>query len=262
MNLKTLLTFSLITFSILNIYGQENTSSPRFSTDLTNKLIYTSSWSGNFRLRSDGWQIGGEITKSKNYFKSNIYQFDLGIYKHPKQVRQNKDPYSGWFNSNGIKPFIYGKQNTLITLHAALGQKFLLAERAKKNGVMIQYYYAGGVSLGFLKPYFLRVCGDDRCTYYEVVTYDPDVNNHFTSYDYIIGGAGFGVGWKMKFRPGLHFKTGMQFDWSSSDNMIKAVDIGLSVDGYFSKVPIMTTDKNKFLFLNAYVGISLGKKKQ
>lgn len=261
MNFKTLLTFTLISFSIFNMYGQESTSKPRLSRDLTNRLIYTSSWSGNFKLRSDGWQIGGEITKSKNYFKSNIYQFDLGIYKHPKEVRQNKDPYSGLFNSNGIKPFIYGKQSTLITLHAALGQKFLIAEKAKKNGVMIQYYYTGGVSLGLLKPYFLRVCGDERCSTYEVVTYDPDVNNYFTNFDYIIGGAGFGVGWKMKFRPGLHFKSGMQFDWSSNDNMIKAVDVGVSIDGYFSKVPILYNDNNKFLFLNAYIGISIGKKK-
>ena len=262
MNLKTLLTFTLMSFFLYNSYGQEVKSKPRLSRDLVNQLNYTSSWSGNFKLRSDGWQIGGEITKSKNYFKSNIYQFDLGIYKHPKEVRQNKDSYSGWFNSNGIKPFIYGKQSTLISLHAALGQKFLLAERAKKNGVMIQYYYAGGVTLGFFKPYFLRVCGDDRCSFYEVVTYDPESDNNFTDYDYIIGGAGFGVGWKMKFRPGLHFKTGMQFDWSSSDNMIKAIDVGLSVDGYFSKVPIMVTEENKFLFINAFVGISLGKKKQ
>lgn len=260
MKFRTLFTIALL-MPIVILIAQEQPASSKWKNGVSKELIYTSSWAGNFRLRSDGWQIGGEYSKSKNYFKKIIYQFDLGLYKHPKQVKQNKDPYSGWFNNNGIKPFNYGKQNTLIALHIAMGQKFLLAEKAKKNGVMINYYYAGGVTLGILKPYFLRVCADDRCTYYEVVGYDPQVNNKFTDYDYIIGAAGFGVGWKLKLKPGLHFKTGMEFDWSNNVNMIKAVDIGLSVDTYIGKVPIMVSEKNKFLFLNAYVGISLGKKK-
>lgn len=261
MKVRVLLVIACTIFFLNNIYAQENATRSRLSSNMPKEFVYSSNWSVNFRLRSDGWQMGGEISKYKTYSRTTIYQFDLGVYKHPKQVRQNKDPYAGWFNSNGIKPFIYGKQNTLIALHLAMGQRYLLAEKAKRNGVMINYYYAGGVTLGLLKPYYLRVCGDDLCSYYEVVAYDPNVNNRFTSYDYIIGGAGFGVGWNLKFRPGLHFKSGFQFDWSSQDNMIKAVDIGLSIDGYFSKVPIMVTEKNKFLFINAYLGISLGKKK-
>lgn len=243
------------------LMGQDAGAKMKWSTNVQPEFVYTSYWSGNIKLRSDGWQIGAEYGKYKSNVKSTFYQLDFGGYKHPKQVRQNKDPYAGWFNSNGIKPFVFGKQNSLFALHLAMGQKLMLAEKAKRNGVMINYYYAGGVTLGMLKPYFLRVCGDDRCSYYEVVTYEEGVNNRFTNYDYIIGGAGFGVGWKLKFRPGLHAKTGFQFDWSSQNQMIKAVDIGVSVDGYFSKVPIMITDKNKFLFVNAFVGISLGKKK-
>lgn len=261
MKVKIFLLITFVLFLLVNLFGQENPSRSKWNSGAGTEFIYESNWSVNFRLRSDGWQLGGEYSKYKTYSKSTIYQFDLGMYKHPKQVRQNKDPYAGWFNSNGIKPFIYGKQNSLIALHFAMGQRFLLAEKARRNGVMINYYYAGGVTLGLLKPYYLRVCSDDLCTYYDVVTYDPQVSNRFTSYDYIIGGAGFGVGWKMKFRPGLHLKSGFQFDWSSQNNMIKAVDIGLSVDGYFSKVPMMVTEKNKFIFINAYVGISLGKKK-
>jgi len=243
------------------VFAQESDFRTRLSRDITNELIYTSSWSANFRLRSDGWQVGGEITKSKNYFRSTIYQFDLGLYKHPKQVRQNKDPYAGFFNSNGIRPFIYGKQHSLFALHAAIGQKFLLAEKARRNGVMINYYYVGGVTLGLLKPYYLRVCADAQCSRLEVVTYDPDSDNNFLNYDYIYGGAGFGKGWELKFRPGLHARTGLQFDWSSQDNVIKAVEVGISADGYFGRVPMMVIEKNKFLFFNAFVGISMGKKK-
>lgn len=261
MKAKTLLLLLIAIGMIFSAKGQENPSLAKLSRYVPAEFVYSTNWSGNIKLRTDGWQIGAEFSKYKTYSKTTIFQFDFGAYKHPKQVRQNKDPYAGWFNSNGIKPFIFGKQNSLFAVHLAMGQKFLLAEKARRNGVMIHYYYSGGVTLGLLKPYFLRVCADEQCTYYDVVTYEEGVDNRFTNYDYIIGGAGFGVGWKLKFRPGLHTKTGFQFDWSSQDNVIKAVDIGISADGYFNKVPIMVSDKNKFLFLNAYVGISIGKKK-
>lgn len=233
----------------------------RLTRNIANEIVYESSWAVNFKLRSDGWQVGAEIAKQRNYFRSLIYRFDLGEYQHPKQVRQNKDPFGGIFGNNGIRPFVFGKQNTLFALHGAIGQKFLLAERARRNGIMINYYYAAGVTLGILKPYFVRVCANVQCSQLEVVTYDPEVNNRFLDYDFILGGAGFGTGWRLGFRPGLHAKTGIQFDWSSQDDVIKSVEVGLSADGYFGRVPIMVTEDNKFLFFNAYVGFAFGKKK-
>lgn len=261
MKVKILFIIICLNLILVDAFSKEKTDRQRWSKDFDREFVYESSWSGNFRMRTDGWQIGGEYSKYKTYARTTIYQFELGLFKHAKQVRQNKDPNAGWFNSNGIKPFIYGKRYSLFSLQAAIGQKFLLAEKSNRNGVMIHYYYAGGVTLGLLKPYYLRVCGDDLCNFHEEVTYEEGVDNKFSSYDYIIGAAGFGKGWKLKFRPGLHLKTGLQFDWSSQDNMIKAIDVGVSINGYFSKVPIMISEENKFMFIGAYVGFSLGKKK-
>lgn len=261
--MKVKVFFIAICFNLLLIdaLSQEQAVRPRLTNDFDLEFVYESSWSGNFKLRTDGWQFGGEYSKYKTYAKTTIYQVEFGLLKHAKQVRQNKDPNAGWFNSNGIKPFVYGKRYNLFSLQAAVGQKFLLAEKSKRNGVMIHYYYAGGMTLGILKPYYLRVCGDDLCNTSEEVTYEEGIDNKFSSYEYIIGAAGFGVGWKLKFRPGLHLKTGLQFDWSSQDNMIKAIDVGVSVNSYLSKVPIMISEENKFMFINAYVGFTLGKKK-
>lgn len=257
--LTLLLTFSAL-FANAQGLGIKLKSKKELSPEVANNIVYSSSWAIGFRLRTDGWMVGGEFTRSKNYFRSLLFQFELGEYKHPKQQRQSKDPFGGIFGNSGIKPFVYGKQYSLFTIHAAMGQKFLLAEKARKNGVMINYFYTGGISLGLLKPYYLRICADTRCSQLEVVTYDPDTDNKFLDYNFIYGGAGFGTGWALKFRPGLHAKTGLQFDWSSQDNFIKAVEVGLSSDFYFTKVPIMVTDENKFLFFNAYVGVTLGRK--
>jgi hypothetical protein len=256
-------TWSILSLLALPLMAQNMASDPgerRLTRNIANEIVYEKSWAGHMRLRSDGWQVGAEFTKARNYFRSTIFQVDLGEYKHPKQTRQSKDPFGGIFGNNGIRPFIYGKQNSLFTLHGAIGQKFLIAERARRNGIMINYHYAAGVSLGILKPYFLRVCANVNCSELEVVTYEPGSDNYFLDYNFIYGGAGFGTGWRLGFRPGLHAKTGFQFDWSSQDDFIKAIEVGISADGYFGKVPIMVTEDNKFLFFNAYVGFAFGKK--
>lgn len=260
---KLIAIFSLALLFTVKVDAQtaQELPSKRLSRNIANEIVYSSTWSANFKLRSDGWQLGGEITKAKNYFRSTIYQFELGEYKHPKQTRQSKDPLGGIFSNNGIRPFSFGKQNSLFSLHGAMGQKFLLAERARRNGVMINYYYAGGVTLGILKPSYVKVCKNIQCSEIELVTYEEGVNNRFLDYDYIIGGAGFGTGWKLGFRPGLHAKTGLQFDWSSQEDVIKSIEVGISSDIFFGKVPIMVSDENKFLFINGYIGIAFGKKR-
>jgi hypothetical protein len=261
---KSIIFFATLLVFTLSLSAQEYTPDPgakRLTRNIANEIVYESSWAVNFHLRNDGWQLGAEIAKNRNYFKSLIYRFEIAEFKHPKQVRQNKDPFGGIFGNNGIRPFVFGKQNSLFALHASVGQKYLLAERARRNGVMINYFYAGGVSLGILKPYFIRVCANIQCSQFEIVTYEPDRDNSFLNYDFILGGAGFGTGWKLGFRPGLHAKTGLQFDWSSQDDIIKSIEVGLSTDAYIGKVPIMVTEDNKFLFINAFVGVSFGKKK-
>lgn len=229
--------------------------------NVANEIVYSKAWEVGFHLRTDGWQLGADIAKSRNYFKSNFYSIDIGEYKHPKQVRQSKDPYSGGFiNTSGLKPFIYGKQNSLYTIHGYIGQKFLLAEKAKRHGVMLNYYYQGGLAIGVLKPYVLQIWTDPREDIFVDVAYDKNTENKFLDPNYIRGSAGFGKGWKLKIRPGLSVKTGLQFDWSNQDNFIKALDFGLSADFYFAKMPMMVTEENKVIFINAFVGFSLGKK--
>lgn len=235
---------------------------PLRKIDVENRIVYKQSWEAGFHMRTDGWRMFANVYKARNYFRGKIFSADFGAYKHPKQVRQTKDPFGGGLiNTSGLKSFVYGKQNSLFVIHGYAGQKFLLAEKAKRHGVMLNFYYQGGVGIGILKPYALQVWTSPADDIYDVVTYDPNVNNRFLNIDYIRGGAGFGKGWKLKFRPSLGVKAGLQFDWSSQEKFIKAVDFGVSADFYFGRVPIMVAEENKFMFINAYVGFALGKKK-
>lgn len=223
---------------------------------------YKYSFSGGLRLRTDGWCALGEYAQRKKYNRSMVYLWDIASYKHPKMKRQSIDPNGGIFGG-GAKPFVYGKRYSLLALQGAVGQRHLLAEQAKKNGVLINFQYLGGISLGILKPYFIDVYSDPEGLATESITYNPDNPDiRFLDISQIAGGSGFGKGWQFKFRPGLHFQTGFQFDWSSQEDFIKAVEIGFSYDEYFKDVPLMAIVENKARFFNLYMGIQLGKKKK
>lgn len=242
-------------FVIFNTNGQDNINPEKKGYN------YEKAWSGGIKLRTDGWGIVGEYDKIKNYRRSIVYQIDLGEYKHPKMKRQSIDPNAGIFGG-GYKPFVFGKINSLFALHFAAGQRHLLAEQARKNGVLINFQYLGGFTLGILKPYYIDVFVDPVGLETESISYNKlDPDPRFLNVFDIAGGSGFGSGWKLKFRPGLHFKTGLQFDWSAQDDFIKAVEVGFSYDEYFTDVPLMLLVENKARFFNLYLGISLGKKK-
>jgi hypothetical protein len=229
-------------------------------------VIYKKSWEAGVRIRSDGFGLGAEFTRSRKFRSSMLYQVQFSFFRHPKQVRQNS-PFGGGglFGSDGFRPFVYGKQNTLLTLYGGVGQKILVAEKGKRHGVQLFFKYAGGFTLGILKPYFLRVVPPPLTSFTEDdivdIGYIEGVDNSFLDVNRIVGAAGFKRGWKLKAMPGLHAEIGMSFDWAKNEGLIKALDIGVATDFYFKKVPEMVQN-NRFIYPSVYAGFMLGKRKQ
>lgn len=229
-------------------------------------ILYKKSWECGLRIRSDGFNLGAEITKSKNYKKSLLFQVQFSYFRHPKQLRQQSQyGGGGLFGSDGFRPFVYGKQNNLFTLYGGVGQKFLLAEKGKRHGVQLFFKYAAGLSIAILKPYMLEVIdtssiSGNTFSNTRILGYEPgNPNSLFLNKDYIAGGAGFGKGWKLSFLPALHTEVGMEFDWAKNESFIKALEIGVAADFYYKKVPMMVQD-NKFLYPSVYAGFMLGKR--
>ncbi|HPN20173.1 MAG TPA: hypothetical protein PK546_11535, partial [Chitinophagales bacterium] len=127
------------------------------------------------------------------------------------------------------------------------------------------FKYAGGFTLAILKPYSLRVIPKPLTTATEEdlvhVTYEEGVDNSFLDYDRIVGASGFGKGWKLKALPGLHLEVGLDFDFGKNESVIKSLEIGVTSDFYYKKVPVMVAE-NKFLYPGVYVGFLMGKRKE
>ena len=252
--------------SLVHFTVAQETFQPR-PLSLSNNagIIYDREFTVDVRLHTNGFAMGFNRGKIKTYYKTNYWQLELGELKHPKEYRNTFD-----FARNGNNgSFIYGKQNNLYALRFALGQKRYLSEKAKKKGLAVGFTYAIGPSIGILKPYQLRLIYFNDPTkplddFEQNESYSEANKDLFTDINHIAGAAGISKGWKdTTLRPGLHAKASLHLDWGAFDEIVKAFEVGLMLDVYTRKVPLLIPvegNENKPYFLNLYLTLQFGKR--
>lgn len=205
--------------------------------------------------RTTGYGIFYELGRMKTNRKTNIYRIDLTEIKHQKE---QKLPSGGGLVFGN--PFIYGKINSFYQLNLGFGQQYILGQKGNKNGVSLSAVFEGGLALGLLRPYYIEVedpSGGDN----KIIKYSKADSLLFLG-PTIIGGGGFGKGWnEMKVRPGGFVKTALRFDYGRFNEVVSGVEIGLSLDFYGQKIPIMVDQKQKQLFFQGYIAILFGRRK-
>ena len=78
---------------------------------------------------------------------------------------------------------------------------------------------------------------------------------------YILGQK-FGKGWnEIKMKPGGFVKTAMRFDYGRFNEVVSGIEVGLSIEFYGSKIPIMVDQKDKQMFFQGYISILFGRRK-
>ncbi|HEY0274400.1 MAG TPA: hypothetical protein VGC22_14500, partial [Chitinophaga sp.] len=157
------------------------------------------------------------------------------------------------------RSYILGKINNFYQFKVGIGQRQLIGSRANKNGVEVTYFYYGGLSLGMLRPYYVKML-DKNGQNLEEVKYSPQIDSLWTDQNMIFGGGGLTKGWgEMTFVPGAHAKAGMRFDWSHSTRLVSALEIGVNAEYYTKDVQIMADRDGKKFFFNAFLGLQFGK---
>jgi hypothetical protein len=74
--------------------------------------------------------------------------------------------------------------------------------------------------------------------------------------------AGLGKGWDhIKFKPGAYLKTALRFDFGRYNDNIQALEIGMSLEAYASKVSIMVQNEPQQLFFQGHIAFVFGKRK-
>jgi len=202
------------------------------------------------KLINDGYGIFFEIGRAKSVKNGMLFQFELAERKHPKEEKlSNLNNFYG-------TPFIYGKQNFFYPVKLGIQLQSLYGNKSNKNGVSITYNYGGGISLGLLRPYYVQLANTDDYIKYE----SPDSLKFLSGS--IGAGPGFGKGWsELKVTPGVYAKTALRFDYGSYNEIVSAVEIGISGEYYSKAIPIMVHLKPKTFFFSGYVAIIFGKRK-
>ncbi len=217
-------------------------------------LVYNKQFAFGLKLNSDGYGLSYEIGWMKSLRWTNILQIELNEKKSPKEYKVSvaDNPYTSG------TPFIYGKQNYFYQLKVGFGQQYMIGGKGNKNGIAVSGIYAGGLSLGILRPYYVQV--SDSTGEIENIKFNQNDSAQFL--EGVYGGTGLGTGWnELKFKPGLHAKLALRFDYGKYNEVLSAVEVGMNAEYYFSQVPIMVIAPNHSFFLNGYISLLFGKRK-
>lgn len=203
------------------------------------------------KLTSDGYGIFIEMARARSVRKALLFQVDFAERKHIKEEKQ-QGPFST------TAPLIYGKINYFYPLKLGVQMQYLLGNKGNKNGVSITGNLGGGLSLGLLRPYLLDVDKQGDRTF---VGYESADSSYFLNGPYY-GGPNFGTGWKnVKVTPGLYIKPAVRFDYGKFNEMVNAIEVGLTGEFYSKKIPQMIYTKQQQFFFSAYVAVVFGRRK-
>jgi hypothetical protein len=215
--------------------------------------------SGAFRLNSDGWAVAFEKgrIKSKEPKKSDMFhdvrfwQIEFSERRNPKELRM----YANDASTSGGKAYAYGKINNLYALRFNIGKKKMIAGKPYPNSISIHWLYAGGLTLGLLKPYYIITADKGS------IKYSAENQASFLNVNNIVGAAGFSTGLsETKIIPGLNLKTALHFDFGANKNLLSAVELGVSGEFYTQNIELMANQKAVPYFFNLYAGIQFGRR--
>jgi len=208
-------------------------------------------------LNSDGWGIFIERVRIPSDLMKRVIQINIFETRHPKQyiTTVNNSQIFG----NNKSSFVFGKINKLYTINLLLGWRHRLGRKAEYNGVDIFFTYLIGPSLGLAKPYYLEL----QYGLYDIRSekYTEENKDVFLDIYAINGKSGFAKGIdEIKPYPGGTAKAGLQFDWASYDEIVKAIEVGAAIDVYYKNVPLMIIAKNNFIYPKVYLTLQLGNR--
>lgn len=214
-------------------------------------IAYKKHFAFGFKLTSDGYGISFEKGYSKSIRRATLFQLEITERKHPKEEKQN--------NPNvPTSPLIYGKVNYFYPVKLGAQYQYLFANKGNKNGVSITANIGGGLSLGFLRPYEVEVDKNGERTF---IRFQSEDSLLFKSGPYY-GGPGLGRGWSnMKVTPGLYLKPAVRFDYGRFNDLLTAIEVGVTAEYYTKSIPQMFDVEEKKFFFSAYIAMMFGRRK-
>ena len=241
---KKLIIFILFIILSVDVISQEN------ENDIP-KIFYRNERTISLNLNTNGWGLGYRYGDRINFFEKKIYEVDFSILKHSKEVKSS----SSWFSSES---FVFGKLNSVFDLRIGIGKQNEIFSKRDPGSVSVKYFYTLGPSLAFLKPIYYEIINYANDSMFMVTEekFNPGIH---TSGD-IRGKSSFFKGFdEIKFVPGAYVKAGFNFEFSQSENILHALEVGVMFQAYLKSLEIMAVDDNQQFLFSMFVCYRFGK---
>ncbi len=228
-------------------------------------ILFNEERTFEFRIHSNGLSLGYNKGNILKYYLTRTFHFDVGYLRHPKEFRQNLRSQAVLQSLTSTSGYVYGKQNSLLTVRGGIGEIRYFGEKAKRRGVAVGVSYEGGPSIGIVKPYYLDLKRFDEENGVGIITssekYSEDNEKLFLDPNSIYSNSGFfkGLG-EIKIIAGLQARGAVHFSWGASDKYVKILETGIMVDFYARKIPLLIIEQNRSLFINLYLSLQFGKR--
>jgi len=208
---------------------------------------------GGLSFNTNGWGGSFYLSRHRTAKVKQLYTFDFNIVKHPKEYKIYNP-----LDENS-KSYVFGKLNAFAMLDVGWGRKRICFEKLRSKGLQLSTNWSVGPSIGFVKPVYLEIL---KFNGIEVVgiaqeKYDPESHNLTNIYGRAPNTKGLA---EMRFAPGGFAKLGLNFEFSSERDGLKALELGTKINVYPWRIPIMADIDNKFLFTELYLCLQFGKK--
>lgn len=214
-------------------------------------IAYKKHFAAGGKLTTDGYGGFLEIGRAQSIKRALLFQLEITEHKDLKEEKQQ-------INYSNSTPIIFGKINFFYPVKLGVQQQFLLGNKGNKNGISVTANVGGGVSLGLLRPYKI---GIDSAGSQVFIGVKNDTALFFDQSKYI-GGPSIGTGFnELSLKPGLYAKAALRFDYGKFNEMLNALEVGVTGEYYSKDIPLLIYQKEKKFFFTAYVAIMFGKRK-
>lgn len=245
----------LVVFFFLSGFASGQESINGDLEDVAEQIIYNRERTFNIAAHNLGYSLNFKPAKNITAFRTRLLNFELLTMKSPKQVKIINPYY------NNSKRYVYGKLNDVFILRGGYGIKKLLNQKPYWGGIELRWLIEGGASIAFQKPYYYFVINIEQGLNGNLVIETKRYDEATTSTDDIYGRAPFtkGLG-EVSLRPGLYFKSGLNFEFGYVKTQIKAAEVGAAIEFYPQGVSIMADNRNQNFFLTFYISFGFGKR--
>lgn len=234
-------------FLFISFFSSSLLAQSVFEDDFTKELTFGIGINTNGGLPASISFKYGKITDNARI--NTTYGIELVGVRHPQEYRFNVQSLNG-----GNRSFVRGKANYLYSLRLQYGKDIILFRKAPQEGVQVNAVFAGGLSLGMLKPYMIN---------YDVSTTGGGIGRQpidvpfyrfnledagefqrlygapFAEERVLGRGSFFGGFDQIQFVPGLNAKIGLAFEASAFKTNLTGAEVGFSLEVFSQKMQIL-----------------------